>query len=119
MFMKSCVLEVLLSRKTLNVKFIIIVLEMCQECKVMFGSLVVSLTSMCQIGKALLNYTLIGSTVTPFIHMLMDAVKKVPDPGNVLSLMDLKKFYGLCGLKYNLWQAVQTNALVHTSFIVE
>lgn len=76
MFMKSCVLEVLLSRKTLNAKFIIIVLEMFQECKVMFGSLVVSLTSMCQIGKALLNYTLIGSTVTPFIHMLMDAVEE-------------------------------------------
>jgi hypothetical protein len=101
MFWKSCVLDVLLSKK--------IVLEICQECKVMLGSVVVSLKSMCQTEEALLHYPLIGSTVTPFFPVLMGEVNKVPEW--VIS-DGFSIFYGLCGLKYNFWQAVKTTALV-------
>lgn len=89
----------------------VIVLEIFQECEVMLGSLVVSLTSMCQIEEALLHYPRIGSTVTPFFPMLMGEVKKVPEwvLPNGFSI-----FYGLCGLKYKFWQTIKTTALCHS-----
>lgn len=100
MFWKSCVLDVLLSKK--------IVLEICQECKVMLGNLVVSLTSMCKTEEALLHYPLDWFNSYSFFPMLMGEVNKVPEwvLPNGFSI-----FYDLCRLKYNFWQAVKTTAL--------
>jgi|688.fasta_scaffold913741_1 hypothetical protein len=79
MFWKSCVLWMSYCLRRLLMQNSVIVIEIFQECEVMLGSLVVCLTSMCQIEEALLHYPRICSTVTPFFPMLMVEVMKVPE----------------------------------------
>jgi hypothetical protein len=108
MFLKSCVLWMSYCPRRLLMQNSVIVLEIFQECEVMLGSLVVCLTSMCQIEEALPHYPRIGSTVTPFFPCWWVKWRKFL---NGFSLMNFPFFYGFCGLKYKCWQAVKTTAL--------
>ncbi|APG79288.1 RNA-dependent RNA polymerase [Hubei diptera virus 5] len=60
-----------------------------------------------QIGQALLNYRLLGSSTTNLFDTYVLLIRFLPDPASGFFLMDNPLCPGICGFKYNLWSICQ------------
>nr|WAK75643.1 MAG: RNA-dependent RNA polymerase [Kaisodi virus] len=70
-----------------------------------------SLVTFCQYSQMLLHYVLLGMTVSPVFLEFMSSACEYMDPALGFFLMDPPFAPGLCGFKYNLWQACRKGRL--------
>nr|WAK75708.1 MAG: RNA-dependent RNA polymerase [Phenuiviridae sp.] len=78
---------------------------------VLEGGCSLSLTAFCQIGQAILHYTLLGMTTTGLFFDFCREARWSSDPSLGFFLMDHPFAAGAVGFKYNLWVACKKSRL--------